>query len=264
MLSLLAAALLAQAHDAHVHGADDPNLLAHEQHKLDENAPKPRGKDLSLKVAGSSAKAYVARPAGKPKGAVLVLHEWWGLNDWIRAQSDRLADEGYLALAVDLYKGKVATDPKEAGALMEGRDAAFGGQVEQAGLDWLRKNGSGAKVVTLGWCFGGGESLRTSLMDPAHVSATVIYYGMPVTDVDKLKTLKGPVLGIFANQDHGITKEKVDAFDQALTAAGVKHEFHRYEADHAFANPSGGRYNGEAAKDAWEKTRAFLAAHFKG
>ena len=260
-LLVLALALPALAQE-HVHAAvsdKDAKVPVNQKHPLDPASPRPKGQDLSLKLQGGPAKAYVAKPNSKPRGAVLVLHEWWGLNDWVKSMADRLAGEGYLALAVDLYKGKVATDPKEAAALMGQKDEKWGDAVEEAGLEWLKSNGGGAKVATLGFCMGGGESLKASLNDPKDVAATVMYYGIPVTDVDKLKTLRGPVLGIWANQDGWITPDKVKAFDEALTSAGVKHEFHAYDADHAFANPSGGKYNGPAAADAWQKTRTFLA-----
>jgi carboxymethylenebutenolidase len=256
MFALFAALLLAQAH---LHEAVPVN----EKHPLDKNVPKPMGKNMDLKVGSESAKAYVARPKGKPAGAILVIHEWWGLNDGVKHEADELAKDGYLALAVDLYKGKVATDPKVAAELMGAKDEKWGDQVEEAGLEWLKSQKAG-KVATIGWCMGGGESLKASLNDPKDVNATVIYYGMPITDVAKLKTLQGPVLGIWANKDGWITPAKVAEFDKALTDAGVKHEFHAYDADHAFANPSGGRYNGEAAKDAREKTKTFLAANVKG
>jgi carboxymethylenebutenolidase len=229
-------------------------------HALDPDAPKPEGTMTKLQAGGQPSEAYVARPQGKPRGALLVVHEWWGLNDWVKHQADQLAKEGYLALAVDLYKGKVATTPGEAAELMKAKDEAWGDQVEEAGLEWLKTNASGAKVGTIGWCMGGGESLKASLNDPKDVSFTIMYYGMPITDVARLKTLRGPVLGIWAKRDRSITPEKVAAFDKALTEAGVKHEFHSYDADHAFANPSGGRYNPEAAKDAWDKTLKFLDA----
>ena len=245
MIALALTLLLAQAHD---HGV------------LDKQMPKPAAQDIEV----GGAKAYAAKPKGKAKGAVLVLHEWWGLNDWIRHQADELAKEGYLALAVDLYKGKVATEPAEAMALMKAFDEASADKVEEAGIEWLKKNAPGVKVATLGWCFGGGQSLRSSLNDAKDVDATVMYYGPPELDPAKLKVLRGPVFGIWGNKDKGIPPGKVDAFDKALTEAGVKHEFHRYDADHAFANPSGGNYNGEAAKDAWEKTRKFLASLFRG
>ena len=245
MIALFAAALIAQAH-------------VHDGGALDANAPKPAGSMTKLKVGSETSEAYVAKPQGKPQGALLVVHEWWCLNDWVKHQADLLAREGYLALAVDLYKGKVATESKEAAALMQAKDEKWGDQVEEAGREWLKQNAQGAKVGTIGWCMGGGESLKASLNDPKDVSVTVMYYGMPVTDVARLKTLRGPLLGIWANRDKSITPDKVAAFDKALTEAGVKHEFHAYDADHAFANPSGGRFNGDAAKDAWTKTLAFL------
>src|ERR1700682_5510568 len=260
---LLAAFLLAQAHGQHDAASDkDSKVPAHQKHPLDKNAPKPAGEVLDLKVGGETAKAYLAKPKGKPQGALLVLHEYWGLNDWVKHQSDLLAREGYTALAVDLYKGKVATDPKEAVTLLSGRDEKWGAAVEEAGLEWLKAKGGG-KIAAIGWCMGGGESLKASLNDPKDVDATVMYYGMPETDVAKLKKLHGPLLGIWAKRDGWITPDKVAAFDKALTEAGVKHEFHSYDADHAFANPSSGKYQAEAAKDAWEKTKAFLAANIK-
>src|SRR5947207_6306163 len=268
MLPLLAAALLAQAHvhesDAGAASGNDASVpMSQLPHPLDPDAPKPEGTVTKLQAGGQPSEAYVARPQGRPRGALLVLHEWWGLNDWVKHQADQLAKEGYLALAVDLYKGKVATTPTEAAELMKAKDESWGDQVEEAGLEWLKRNASGAKVGTIGWCMGGGESLKASLNDPKDVNATVIYYGMPIADVARLKALRGPVLGVWANKDRSITPDKGAAFDKALTEAGIKHEFHAYDADHAFANPSGGRFNGEAAKDAWNKTLKFLDANVR-
>jgi carboxymethylenebutenolidase len=262
LFALLVLASLAAAAEQHVHDADAGSKVpAHEKHPLDANAPRPRGEMTKLQVDDQQSGAYVARPQGDAKGAMLVLHEWWGLNDWVKHQADELAAQGYLALAIDLYKGAVASDPKRAQELMGARDEAWGDKVEKAGIAWLKTNGKGAKIGTIGWCMGGGDSLRASLASANDVSATLIYYGMPVLDVNELKRLKGAVLGIWANKDGWITPEKVNAFDRALGEAGVKHEFHSYDADHAFANPSGGRYNPAAAKDAWQKTTAFLKAN---
>jgi carboxymethylenebutenolidase len=110
---------------------------------------------------------------------------------------------------------------------------------------------------------GGGESLKASLNDPKDVTATVMFYGFPIMDVARLKTLKGPILGLWGNQDKAIPPEKVAEFDKALTEAGVKHEFHAYDAGHGFANPSSGAYKTDAAKDAWEKTKAFLRKNLR-
>jgi carboxymethylenebutenolidase len=248
MVHLFAALMLAQA--GHVH---DPPA------RTKEPAPKLHGSMIDLK----DSKAYVAKPHHKPKGALLVIHEWWGLTDWVKHMADELADQGYLALAVDLYKGKVTDDPKEAAGLMQSKDEAYGDAQEEAGLEWLKANAGGAKVGTIGWCMGGGESLRASLHDPKDVAATVMYYGMPVDDVAQLKTLQGPVLGIFAKKDGHITPEVVAKFDQNLTASGIQHEFHSYDAGHGFANPSSGAYTSDAAKDAWAKTKEFLKANLQ-
>ena len=256
MLTILVALLLAQAH---LH--DDPTHTPPPMSK--EAAPKPRGKAVELKVDGKTSKAYVAKPKGAPKGAVLVVHEWWGLTDWVKHMADELAEEGYLALAVDLYQGKMTADPKEANALMQAKDEKWGDAVEESGLEWLKAHGGGAKIATIGWCMGGGESLKASLNDPKDVSATVMFYGFPSDDVARLKALKGPVLGLWANEDKMITPAKVADFDKALTDAGVKHEFHAYDAGHGFANPSSGAYQSAAAKDAWAEAKKFLAANIK-
>ena len=268
-LSLAARTALADDAKPHVHptaGSDEGSAVpTHQKHNLDAKKPKLHGKMVSLKTGAGNTKAYAARPKGEAKGAVLVLHEWWGLNDWVKHQADQLAEHGYLALAVDLYKGKLAKDPKTAGELMKGLDEAHGDRVEEAAIEWLKNNASSPKVATIGWCMGGGQSLRASLHDAKDVSATVIYYGMPVTEVAELKKLQGPVLGIWANKDGWITPEVVAKFDAALTEAGVKHEFHAYDADHAFANPSNGeKYKSEFADEAWKHTLAFLDAAMSG
>src|SRR5277367_4765474 len=201
----------------HVHGSDaDSGVPFNQAHPVDPAPPVPTGQMVSLPLAGGgTAMAYVAKPKAAAAGGILVLHEWWGLNDFIKGQADALAAQGYLALAVDLYDGKVATTPDEAGKLMQGLDAAHAAAVEKAGVAWLKANVKGKKIATLGWCAGGGQSLLASLGSPKEVSATVIYYGLPVTDVAQLKTLRGPVLGIWAKKDGWITPEKVAAFDKA-------------------------------------------------
>jgi carboxymethylenebutenolidase len=256
---------LAAAADSKTTSDANSKVPAHQKHPLDSESPKPQGSmvDLTLEKGGTS-KAYLAKPEGAPKGALLVVHEWWGLNDHIKAEADHFAKLGYLALAIDLYDGKVATSSDEAQKLMGALDDAHSTDIEKAGLKYLKSNAGGVKIGTIGWCMGGGQSLNASLADPEDVSVTVMYYGMPVTDVAKLKTLHNDaVLGIWANKDGWITPDKVKAFDKALTDAGIKHEFHPFDADHAFANPSGGKYNPEAAKQANAITEKFLAENFK-
>ena len=246
----------------HVHGDDASSAVpSHQAHPVDAQVARPTGTTVAVKLAdGKPTTLYVARPKEAPKGALLVFHEWWGLNDHIKATADGFARDGYLAVAVDLYDGVVAKTPDEAGKKMGALDAKHTAAIVDAALAWLAENGKGQKVATVGWCAGGGESLQASLNHPDRVVATVMYYGAPVDDVARLKGLKGPLLGIWADKDGWITPEKVKAFDGELTQAGVKHEFHAYDADHAFANPTGGKYNPPAARDADASRDRFLAA----
>lgn len=269
ILALTMVVPLAARAQAHVHGGSDVDsaVPSHQAHPVDAHAEKPTGTMVELSpAAGPKAKAYLAQPQGAPSGAVLVVHEWWGLNDHIKHEADLLAKAGYLALAVDLYEGTVAVTPEAAGKAMQAVDGARALAVEKAGLAELTKRAPGKKLATLGWCFGGGHSLEASLAAAelgTPVAGTIIYYGLPIDDVAKLKTLKGPVLGIWAKQDGWITPEKVAAFDKALQQAGVPHAFHSYDADHAFANPTGGKYNPPAAKEADAVRMAFLARVLK-
>jgi carboxymethylenebutenolidase len=209
---------------------------------------------------GKSFEVYVTGPTDAKRG-ILLVHEWWGLNDHIKGEADRFARMGYRAYAVDLYNGNVATTPDDA--------KKYRAQVVQdeavaklkTALEALKA--PGRKLATIGWCFGGGYSLLATLTDPAAVSGTIIYYGLLIDDVDTLKKLQAPVLGVFASQDTWITPEKVKAFEAAMKKAGKSLEVHTYDANHAFANPSGQRYNSQAAKDAWKVTVAFLDRNLK-
>ena len=225
-------------------------------------ASKGRAVELTL-PGGKSSTGYVSRPKGAPRGGLLLVHEWWGLNDWVKSEADRYAGQGYLVLAVDLYGGTVTADADEAQKLMSALDEKAATEIEVAGVDWLVQSLPEKKIATLGWSMGGGQALNASLASGAKVAGTVIDYGLPVTDVNLLRKLQGPVLGIWAKRDGWITPEKVAAFDLALKDAGIKHEFRSYDADHAFANPGSGRYNAAAAQDASEATRRFLKSILK-
>jgi carboxymethylenebutenolidase len=263
--AVLLAGVALGADPPHAHGSDaNSPVPSHQGHPVDSRAPTPKGKSVELTLSdGKTSTAYVAHPKGTPRGGLLLVHEYWGLNDWVKAEADRYAGQGYLVLAVDLYDGHVATQPDEAEKLMKSLTDAHATAVETAGVDWLVKNVKGKKIATLGWCAGGGEALNASLTNPDKVLATVIFYGLPVNDVARLRKLRGPILGIWAKKDGWITPTRVAAFDTALKDAGIKHEFRSYDADHAFANPTGGRYNPPAAQDANDAARRFLAAQLK-
>lgn len=223
-------------------------------------------------ATGRQVSAALALPATTPAPAVLLIHEWWGLNDQIKTMARDLAQAGYVALAVDLYGGTVATTPDEARAAMQAVDEQAAIDTLTSWVNWLKMHDKVSKaegpqgrvgtVGTIGWCFGGGWSLNTSLATP--VDATVIYYGRVTDDADRLSRLKGPVLGHFGEKDKHINHAMVDPFEAALKKIGHPHQIHWYDADHAFANPTGNRYDAGDAKTAWDRTLAFFAEHLKG
>lgn len=232
-------------------------------HELtDAEAPPLHGETVS--VAGSEA--YLSLPEGvsAPLPAVIVIHEWWGLNDHIRHWTDRLAADGYAALAVDLYGGEVATDPDGAMALMKQVDEAEALALLDAAHEFLAADPriSADKQGVIGWCFGGGWALRDAIAH-TEVDAAVIYYGHPITDPAVLASIDAPLLGVFANQDQAIPPAVVDDFVAALAAVGKSIELHRYDAAHAFANPSNPKYDQAAAADAWSHVREFFAKHLR-
>lgn len=223
-------------------------------------------------AAGRDVSAALALPETTPAPAVLLIHEWWGLNDQIKTMARELAQEGYVALAVDLYDGTVATSPDGARAAMQAVKEEDALDTLTSWTDWLKTHDQVTKqdgpdgpvgiVGTIGWCFGGGWSLNTSLATP--VDATVIYYGRVIDDTDRLSRLKGPVLGHFGEQDTYIDHAMVDPFEAALSEIGHPHQIHWYDANHAFANPTGNRYDAGDARTAWERTLAFFNQSLKG
>jgi len=194
-----------------------------------------------------------------------MVPEWWGLNDHIRHWTDRLAADGYAALAIGLYGGEVATDRESALALMQGVDEARAKEILAAAHRFLAEDPRvrAQKRGVVGWCFGGGWSLEHALTQPG-LDASIVYYGRLQTDPELLANIEAPMMGVFGNQDAGIPPTSVDAFAAAMKAAGKSLELHRYDAQHAFANPSSGRYNPEAAEDASDHARAFFAKHLQG
>ena len=208
----------------------------------------------------NGTKAYLSLPAGQgPFPAIVVIHEWWGLNGNVEHWADRLAGAGWAALAVDLYGGKVATTPDDAMAAMKTVDQEKAKATISAAFEFLAKDTriAAKKKVVIGWCFGGGWSLQTALAHP-ELDGAIIYYGQPETDPAKLGVIKGRLLGVFGNKDKGIPPAKVDEFDAALKKAGVKATIYRYDAEHAFANPSNPKYDETSAADAWTHVLAFL------
>ncbi len=212
---------------------------------------------------GRTVKAALAKPQGQAQGSILLIHEWWGLNNQIKSVASEIANQGYTALAVDLYNGSVADSPDGARSLMQSVDPKVATQTLGVWVQWLRENSlSGGKVATIGWCFGGGWSLNASLASP--IDATVIYYGRVNKTAAELASLKGPVLGHFATQDEWINKEMVSGFESAMDAAGKTYSNYWYDAQHAFANPTSARYDAADAVLAWQRTTDFLKRKLRG
>jgi carboxymethylenebutenolidase len=222
-------------------------------------------------INGKPVMGFLAQPADAaeaqaPLPGIIAIHEWWGLNDNIKAVSERLAGEGYSVLAVDLYGGAVAQKPDQAKQLMQGvmqTPAPAQDNLRQA-YAYLTEQQQAPRVGSIGWCFGGAWSLQTGLLLPEQLDAMVIYYGRLETDPKVLTPLQMPIAGFFGGLDQGIPVADVKAFEAALTGLGKSAEITIYDdANHAFANPSGDRYNPTAAKDAWDKTTAFFERHLK-
>lgn len=209
---------------------------------------------------------YFSAPADmfEPLPAVIMIHEWWGLNDNIRAMADRLAAEGYIVLAVDLYGGKIAASAAEAKALMTEvveRPEAAETNI-RAAYDFLDNTVGAPRIGSIGWCFGGAWSLNTAKLFPDELDASVIYYGAVTNDEDLLRPINTPILGLFGAEDRGISVASVNAFSEALERLRKNHAVHIYPGvGHAFANPTGQNYDEVSAEDAWTRTLQFLDLH---
>jgi len=212
---------------------------------------------------------YLVYPEGAKEKlpAVIMIHEWWGLNEQIKRQADTLAKEGYVVLAADLYNGKVAADPNLAMELSSfvRNHPTIAIENLQSAVRHVRSLGlvDGTRVATLGWCFGGDWSLQLALNSTEEpLAATILYYGRPVSDIASLSNITWPVLGIFGDRDQSIPLKSVNQFASALNASRVTNEIYVYKGvGHAFANPSGDNYAAEETADAWKKTVMFLKSN---
>ena len=237
--------------------ANDENFIAAHP------APLPvelagKGKMIEFAVAGGpKGRGYLVKPHKKTKKYLLLFHEWWGLNDYVKNEAAMWSrDLGINVLAIDLYDGKVATTPEEAGKVMQANNPARSLAIIEGAAN---KFGKKADFRTMGWCFGGGWSLQAALLLKNRNKACVMYYGMPEKDVEKLKTLASDVIFIHAKQDQWITDQVVAEFEINMKAAGKTLTVHRYDANHAFANPSSPRYHEPSAKDARAVAKAYLS-----
>src|SRR6202140_2560826 len=197
------------------------------------------GKPVSYKSGDETVQGILYTPAGKgPFPAIIVIHEYWGLNDWVKEQASKLSDQGYEALAIDLYRGKVATTPDLAHELMRGVPEDRAKRDLHAAFEFLQSQANVKKnrIAAIGWCMGGGYALDVALQEPT-LAADVINYGHLATDPDALQKINAPILGLFGGQDHGITPDDVHKFEQSLKQLGKQIDVKIYgDAGHAFEN----------------------------
>jgi carboxymethylenebutenolidase len=225
------------------------------------------GKPVTYKSGDETVNAILYTPQGKgPFPALVVIHEWWGLNDWVKEEASKLADQGYAAMAIDLYRGKVATTPDEAHQIMRGVPEDRANRDLLAATAYLasQKNVDGKRIGSIGWCMGGGYSLNLAIADPK-LKVAVINYGHLASDDATLKKIDAAILGIFGGQDKGIPPADVNKFEAQLKALGKTAEIHIFpDAGHAFENPNNKPgYRADDAAEAWKLTTAFLAKYLK-
>jgi carboxymethylenebutenolidase len=222
---------------------------------------------VEYKSAGQSVKAFLAVPQGRGKHpGILVIHEWWGLVPWVKQQTKKLAAQGYVALAVDLYHGQSTTNPSEARQLMQSLPRTRALQDLEAAFNYLasRPDVDSNKIASIGWCMGGGWSLRLAEHE-SKLAACVVNYGELPKSSAEIQAIHAPVLGNFGAEDRGITPPAVRAFASAMKSDGKQINVKIYAgAGHAFENPNNKQgYRPEAAQDAYRRTLAFLNAELK-
>jgi carboxymethylenebutenolidase len=229
-------------------------------------------KDVTYKSGSETVHGILYAPAGKgPFPGIIVIHEWWGLNDWVKDQASKLSDPGYVTLAIDLYRGKVATTPNEAHEFMGGVPQDRAKRDLEAAFNFLQSQSNVKKerIGAIGWCMGGGYALQLALDEPK-LAADVINYGVYdyaslAKDPAAIKKINASIMGFFGAQDRGIPTDDLRKFWDQLSKLGKKADFSIYpDAGHAFENPNNkDGYRPKDAQDAWKKTVAFFAITLK-
>lgn len=237
-----------------------PEFAAMHENPLPFHLTNATGENIQFAATdGVQAAGYFIKSKKKTNNWIFVIQEWWGLNDQIKQEAEKLSAElgDVNVLALDMYDGKVAATADSAMKLMRGATTSRLEAIVKGALNYA---GPKARIFTIGWCFGGMWSLQSSILAGKQAAGTVMYYGRPENNIEKLKTLQSEVIGFFGNQDRSPSPEVVNAFEKDMAAAGKKVTIHRYEANHGFANPSNPSFNKEATEDAHKKTIEFLKA----
>jgi len=219
------------------------------------------GKMIQFNTAdGKQASGYYIAPKKKSKKWLIVIQEWWGLNDNIKVEADKYYKDlgDFNVLAVDMYDGKVAATPDSAMKLTRNADPVRMTTILQGAMQHAGKD---ASIYSVGWCFGGMWSLQTAILADSQAKGTIMFYGRPETNIDKLKSIQCDIIGFFGNLDRSPSPAMVNDFVKNMETAGKKLTTHKYEAGHGFANPSNPSFNKEATEDSYSKAIAFLKAH---
>ena len=241
--------------------AGTPAFAAMHPSPLVVNPENLLGKMMSFDAAdGKQANAYFIAAKKKSNKYLIVIQEWWGLNENIKMEADKYyTDLGDVnVIAVDMYDGKVAATPDSAMKLMRGADMGRMTAIMQGAIKYA---GSKASIYSVGWCFGGMWSLQTAILAGPQAKGSVMYYGRPETNMDKLKSIQCDIIGFFGNLDQSPSPTMVNDFEKNMKEAGKNLSVNRYQAGHGFANPSNPSYNAAAKEDSYAKAIAFFKAH---
>jgi len=243
-------------------GQDISFVISH-QEPLPFKLSNPKGIIISFPCLDSNmANAYYIKGSKASKQYIFVIHEWYGLNDYIKQEADKLAERfpDTHILALDMYDGKVAYNREDATKYMQGLNEDRAQNIIMGASNFA---GEDSKIATLGWCFGGAWSLKIAILLGNQINASVMYYGMPVNNEKEISKIKAPVLGLFANEDKWITPKVVKDFENLMIGAGKDISIYSYDAIHGFANPSNAKFDLNATNDAWQKTIQFLKTHIQ-
>jgi carboxymethylenebutenolidase len=224
-------------------------------------ADAPKTETVSFANGTGTVSGFLATPVMPGRyPALVVIHEWWGLTDWVKEQTQKLAEQGYVALAPDLYRGQVTSDPEVAHELMRGLPSDRAVSDLKAAFAYLgtRKDVDRDHIGSIGWCMGGGFSLQLAIHEP-RLAACVVNYGALPTDPNDLQQIGAPILGNFGAQDRGITPADVQAFEKTMRGMNRRVDLKEYDgAGHGFENSTNAGYRPDSAADAWARTVAFL------